>query len=128
LWGASFPLALAAVASKDDDPGRLVGGIYAANTAGAIVGALAFSVILIPRIGTQNCERTLIVIAAVSALGVLGPYVWNYRATFAAALLVSSIVGAGYLVVGTAAVPPSLIAYGRRFLINLNTSEIPYVG
>src|SRR5271157_1540679 len=41
LWGASFPLALAAAANGDEDPGRLVGGIYAANTGGAIVGALA---------------------------------------------------------------------------------------
>jgi len=38
LWGASFPLALGAVASPGEDPGRLVGGIYAANTLGAIVG------------------------------------------------------------------------------------------
>ena len=41
LWGASFPLALAAVAAPGEDPGRMVGGIYAANTAGAILGALA---------------------------------------------------------------------------------------
>jgi spermidine synthase len=128
LWGASFPLALAAAASKDDDPGRLVGGIYAANTAGAIVGALAFSVILIPRIGTQNCERTLIVIAAISALVVLAPYVWNRRLKFGAALLLISTIGAGYLVAWTPAVPSALIAYGRRFLINLNTSDILYVG
>ena len=53
LWGASFPLALAAVASADDDPARPVGSVYAANTSGAIVGALAFSMILIPRMGTQ---------------------------------------------------------------------------
>ena len=32
LWGASFPLALAAVAVRGQDPGRLVGGVYAANT------------------------------------------------------------------------------------------------
>jgi len=48
LWGASFPLALAAAAGLEDDPGRLVGGIYAANTGGAILGALGFSMILIP--------------------------------------------------------------------------------
>ena len=36
LWGASFPLALASVASEDEDPARLVGGVYAANTLGAI--------------------------------------------------------------------------------------------
>src|SRR5207249_11140964 len=40
LWGASFPLALAALASRGQDPGRLVGGVYAANTVGAIVGAI----------------------------------------------------------------------------------------
>ena len=57
LWGASFPLALAAVAPPEDDPGRLVGGIYAANTLGAIAGALIVSLALIPWIGTQNSER-----------------------------------------------------------------------
>ena len=39
LWGASFPLALASVASGGKDPARLVGGVYAANTLGAIVGS-----------------------------------------------------------------------------------------
>ena len=34
LWGASFPLALASVASPGQDPARLVGGVYAANTRG----------------------------------------------------------------------------------------------
>src|SRR6185295_2738417 len=41
LWGASFPLALASVASRGQDPARLVGGVYAANTVGAIVGSLS---------------------------------------------------------------------------------------
>ena len=40
LWGASFPLALAGVAAPGQDSARLVGGVYAANTVGAIVGAL----------------------------------------------------------------------------------------
>ena len=53
LWGASFPLALAAVASRDQDSGRMVGGIYAANTVGAIVGSLGFSILVIPQVGTQ---------------------------------------------------------------------------
>src|SRR6476620_2806033 len=41
MWGASFRLALAAVASEGQDPARLVGGVYAANTVGAIIGSLA---------------------------------------------------------------------------------------
>src|ERR1051326_2281797 len=68
LWGASFPLALAAAASEGEDPARLVGGIYAANTGGAILGALSFSLVLIPWIGTQGGERVLIVGSAVSGL------------------------------------------------------------
>ena len=47
-------MALAAVASRGQDPGRLVGGVYAANTIGAIAGALAFSLILVPAIGTDR--------------------------------------------------------------------------
>src|SRR6185312_11594146 len=38
LWGASFPLALAALATPEEDPGRVVGGVYAANTLGGIAG------------------------------------------------------------------------------------------
>ena len=39
---------------QEGDPGRLVGGIYAANTGGAILGALGFSLVLVPWIGTQR--------------------------------------------------------------------------
>src|SRR5207249_2701061 len=53
LWGASFPLALASVASRGQDPARLVGGVYAANTVGAIVGSLSASLILVVTIGSQ---------------------------------------------------------------------------
>ena len=47
LWGASFPLALASLASRGQDPARLVGGVYAANTVGAIVGSLGASLLLV---------------------------------------------------------------------------------
>jgi spermidine synthase len=43
LWGASFPLALSAVATTEQDAAWLAGGVYAANTVGAIVGSLAMS-------------------------------------------------------------------------------------
>ncbi len=73
LWGASFPLALAAVAARGKDPGRMVGGVYAANTVGAIIGSLAFSTIFIPWIGTLGAQRLLIALCAVSALVALEP-------------------------------------------------------
>jgi len=78
LWGASFPLALAAVASPGQDPGRLVGGVYASNTIGAIAGALLFSLFLIPAIGTAGAERVLIGLAAAAATVTLIP--WLSRA------------------------------------------------
>ncbi|HSW49636.1 MAG TPA: fused MFS/spermidine synthase, partial [Bryobacteraceae bacterium] len=64
LWGASFPLALASVAARGQDPGRLVGRVYASNTVGAILGALLFSVLFIPRLGTQGSQRVLIATVA----------------------------------------------------------------
>jgi len=67
LWGASFPLALAAAAAEGEDPGRLAGEVYAANTAGSIVGALVFSLALIPAAGTAGSERLLIWLAGAAA-------------------------------------------------------------
>ena len=43
FWGASFPLALAAAGPRAGDQARLVGAVYAANTIGAVVGAVIFS-------------------------------------------------------------------------------------
>ena len=64
LWGASFPLAVAALARPGEDPGQTVGSVYAANTLGAIFGALIVSLALIPWIGTQDSQRVLIWTAA----------------------------------------------------------------
>lgn len=72
LWGASFPLALAAAASAGEDPGKLVGKIYAANTAGAIIGAVSCSVFLLGWFGTQQVERLLLVVTSVTGLLMLG--------------------------------------------------------
>ena len=79
LWGASFPLALAAVAAPGEDSGRMVGGIYAANTAGAILGALGFSLLLIPQIGTARSERVLIILSTIGGLVLLAPLVGVFQ-------------------------------------------------
>ncbi len=73
FWGASFPLALAAAATRKQDPGKLVGGVYAANTVGAILGSLLFSLVVIPHFGTQVAERWLIGLALAAALLMLLP-------------------------------------------------------
>ena len=79
LWGGSFPLALASVASPGRDGGRMVGGVYAANTIGAILGSLFFSMLVIPQIGTQWAQRILIILPAASAVIALAPLFFSPR-------------------------------------------------
>src|SRR5262249_28731817 len=68
LWGASFPLALAAAGAPGRDPGLWVGRICAANTLGAVAGALGTSLLLLGSIGSRQIQRQWIVASAVSAL------------------------------------------------------------
>jgi spermidine synthase len=128
LWGASFPLALGAAASSVEDQGRMVGGIYAANTGGAIVGALAFSLILIPAIGTLGCERVLIALSAVAAVVALGPLLKQSKGLTATMGLSCALVAAGVLAVNVSGVPGMLIAYGRRIMISSGSSKLLYSG
>src|SRR3954454_17178071 len=73
LWGASFPLALASASAPEQDAARLAGGVYAANTVGAILGSLVTSFILIPWIGTSHAEQVIIIVSAMAALIMLEP-------------------------------------------------------
>ena len=124
LWGASFPLALAAAAGRDADPARLVGGIYAANTGGAILGALVFSIFLISRVGTLQSQRILIVLSAASALFVFLPPIWSRRAGHGVLFLLATMGIAGSMAWSVPAIPDQLIAYGRRFLAARDRAQV----
>jgi len=126
LWGASFPLALAAAASPGEDSGRVVGGVYAANTFGAIVGALSVSLALIPWIGTQQSQRVLLVLSAVSALFVLVPQAWQHRSSAVTGGLAVLLIVAGLLTWTVKPIPGEVIAYGRRSAMNIGPSAIVY--
>jgi len=125
LWGASFPLALAA-AAKSDDPGRLVGGVYAANTLGAIAGALGGSLIIIPWIGTQQTQRLLLIVSGGSALFMLVPHIRERRSVAMTVTLTAALLIAVRLAAGLDPVPGELIAYGRRMPLNAGQSQILY--
>jgi spermidine synthase len=127
LWGASFPLALAAVAGTDRDAGKLAGKVYAANTVGAIIGALGFSLVAIPQWGTQWAERLLLGISVASGLILLAPAIWRRPAAsstgdsaaslalrFARASLIAVVLGlATFLAWRLAPAPWGVSAYGR---------------
>ena len=119
LWGISFPLALAGSAAEGEDPARLSGEVYAANTAGSIVGALAFSLLLIPVLGTQGSERLLIWLAAAGAAVAITPVLFAKRGPSGAtvkfgASLAGAAVLAWILASTVSGMPWQAIAYGRR--------------
>lgn len=124
LWGASFPLALSAAAAAGGDPGRVVGGVYAANTLGAIMGALSVSLVLVPWIGTRQSQRALLLLSAASGLILLVPYAWRRRSRALGAALAAVVVAAAGLAWSVEQVPGELIAYGRHLATTAGNSRI----
>jgi spermidine synthase len=146
LWGASFPLALAALAPEsrsEADAAVLAGSVYAANTVGAIAGSLVASFVLIPWIGSQHAQQVLVIVSAVAALLMLEPSyakgtaettghaeakgggAWNLGGT---AVLAVAMVAAGLLARSIPALPGILVAYGRYAATRVGQADIIYVG
>ena len=138
LWGASFPFALAAAAAKGQDPGRLVGGVYAANTVGGIVGVAVFSLLFAAGYGTQQAQQSLIVLSLAAALLVLAPASFGPMSGANASATARShqpksltpammaVVFAGVFFVTVPHLPGGFIAYGRFFAnvsYNLRTNK-----
>jgi spermidine synthase len=128
LWGASFPLALAAASHDADAPDRVVGDTYAANTLGAIVGAMVFGMVLLPWLGTHGSQQYLTLLAGLAAFFMFAMDSSGYsllrRGT--AALLVF-----GFAVLMSRAVTPTdpgLIAYGRYVEEWGNVTAYQFVG
>ena len=125
LWGASFPLALASAASPGEDTGRLAGRVYAANTAGAIIGSVAFSLLLIPWLGTQHSQRVIIVLSGSAALAALAPLAKRLSTALPA---LGGLAAAGLMAVAVPAVPWEVIGYGRHMLNMRGFADPLYVG
>jgi spermidine synthase len=141
LWGMSFPLAVAAAvrqpragsvlpdppieqAVAGDDAGPAVGRIYAANTLGAIAGAVLTPLLFIPSVGTHGAHRILIVVAAVSSVVAIRPRLQATAAAITPTLRAAPAVGVTVVLtlwLGAAAlaaatvshVSAGLVAWGR---------------
>ena len=130
LWGMSFPLALAAVAVPGQDSARLVGGVYAANTVGAIVGALVVALVLVGTVGSQMTQQVLIGVAAMSGLLMLMPGTGESRTwlTSTPVVVVGIALVAGLLARAVPPIPWLLVAYGRYAATWVGQNEMVYVG
>lgn len=150
LWGASFPFALASIAEPGQDTAKLVGRVYAANTVGAIIGAIACSIILIPAVGSRDAQRVLIAVSAVAAVVLFvsqrtlaapreegagtvdGPpaapgSVVTRNAPGLFSLALAPVIGLA-LIVTMPDLPGILVAHGRYAVTWLGRSDILYVG
>jgi len=134
LWGASFPLALASIAAPGQDPAKLVGGVYAANTLGAIVGSLLASLVLVAWIGSQHAQQVLVVVSLAAGLltlawGVLDQEQLSGSTQWATAA--GLIVAAGLAVLIARSIPEipgNLIAYGRYMATRIGEGQVIYQG
>lgn len=107
LWGASFPLALAAAGGQG--LAHHVSRINALNTTGSLAGVLTLTLFGIPHLGSHTSQQLLVAVAAMTGVIVLWSVpaqrrITPFAAAAAAALLAVAIVPA---------VPGQLIAYGR---------------
>src|SRR5438477_339007 len=102
-WSGRASSRCSLAAPRAEDPAAIVGRVYGANTIGAVVGSLLFSLLIIPAFGTQDAQRLLIWIAGAAA-----------SATLAWRMAVAGVVAAVIASVTVAAVPPDVIAYGRQ--------------
>jgi spermidine synthase len=123
LWGASFPLALASIAARGQDAGRLVSRAYASNTVGAIVGALATSLLLIPALGTQRAQVVLIALSILGAAFALAP-----RSALAWGGLIAAAAAAYFLAGRVPQIPWQLVAYGRQLVTTNYGARAIYFG
>ncbi|MBN1974015.1 MAG: fused MFS/spermidine synthase [Sedimentisphaerales bacterium] len=138
LWGASFPLALASVVSTGQDSGRIVGGVYASNTVGAIFGSLVFSMVVVPNLGTQQSQRIIMALSAISAFIMLLPVLWPfgerewftgkpkkaYSRFIGVVSLTASVAIIVMLIWTVSAIPWGAIAYGR-FMATMGNTLVP---
>lgn len=125
LWGLSFPLAVAAAVRPGSDAGTAVARVYAANTFGAVAGAVLTPLALIPVMGTHGTQRLLVIASAVSAGVALLPLARWTRVGIAPGiprlrligllLLAVSMTGAVAAAARLPQVPAGLVAWGRLF-------------
>jgi spermidine synthase len=73
LWGMAFPLALVSLGRDLGDAARPVGRLYAFNTVGSVLGALAASFVLIPAAGSSTAAAHLILVPLAATAVLLLP-------------------------------------------------------
>jgi spermidine synthase len=117
-FGAAFPLAVALTAHEERAVSRDVAYVYAANTAGAIVGALAGGFVLVPWLGLQNTVRAAAGLACIGFAAVALMHVGRRVAP------ASAVIGTTAVALAALALTP---AWDREILSSGAYKYAPYL-
>ena len=113
LWGASFPLILAAPRSRSGQTAAGLAGhvsrINAINTTGALAGVLTLTLFGIPSLGSHGAQQLLVLVSALAGVILL----WSMPAQRRIAPVGAAVLAAALAVAIVPAIPGRLIAYGR---------------
>lgn len=83
LMGLAFPLVTHIATENLGAVGRRLAAVYAANTAGTVVGSFASGFILIPLLGVRTALAMGVMLNLAVGLAYLGPFVWRERSRLA---------------------------------------------
>jgi spermidine synthase len=109
LMGATFPVAARLWAAGASGLGRRLGGVYAGNVAGAILGSLAAGFLLVPLLGAHH---SLLVLAAANIL--IGGALFLSNGQRAAAAT-ATLMGVCALVAGAISAPVHEVVFHEHF-------------
>jgi len=127
VWGAAFPLAVAA-AGPGPDAARPVGGIAAANMAGAVGGAIGGGVLLVWWLGSQRTQQVLMAVSCLAAMLLLVPSAVSRRRAVAAGVLATAVAAAALAIATVPATPGLLVGCGRHSARLDGLHEFLFVG
>jgi spermidine synthase len=104
--------------------------MYAANTLGAVAGALCASLLLVAWMGSQHAQQLMMLVSMLAAVAALGSASSVRRISLAGVLaLIFMFALDGWFAAGVRPVPGLLIAYGRFTATVLGQAgEILYAG
>jgi spermidine synthase len=116
MMGFTYPLANAMVQDTEGVVGRRAGGLYLANTAGAVLGSLATGFVLLPALGMQ---RSVTGLAVFTLLGLVTVYMAGHTLSprgaprrWPAGALAASLVVIGCSLLAWLALPPGHVVAG----------------
>jgi len=115
--GYAFPLACRLAAGEERGVGASVGGVLLANTAGAVLGPLTATFVLLPLLGAALSAALILGVAAAAA-ATIG---WRAAVRTGPTAPVLALAAAGALVLVAAQptlriLPPSFLKFGREVL------------